>query len=74
MNIDGSISELSQVCDTFDNAIGRVSAYWDDRLSARINAECINDMTEQAQTAMSGLEHHCRRAAWLMDEIERLSY
>lgn len=74
MHIDGPVSELSEVCDTLDQAIGRVSSFWDDRLSARINADCINDMTDQAQTAMSNLERHCRRAVWLMDEIERMSY
>ena len=74
MGVDSSINQLESLCNDFNTALSRVGEVWDDKLSDRIQADQINQMTSCASQAIQELDQLRYQLASYMDMLLQLTY
>ena len=70
MLFDSAMSNMMSSYGTFDSAIDRVLDSWDDRVSAALNAGCINELSNAASEAQSAINDHSARIQSALSEME----
>ena len=74
MCIDKSIADINGISGDLDRALMRAAAVWDDRVSARVSADYINNITDRTRMAISELTAIGSDINYCMDRLLSLTY
>lgn len=74
MCIDNCIADLNAISWELDQALMRAATVWDDRVSARVDADYINNITDRTRSTISELATISAEVRLCMDRIQSLTY
>lgn len=63
------VSRMGGELGTLDRSIKRVTLYWEDRVSEKMQVGCIGDLAQQSVSAVDDLSTLCSNIEGLLDDM-----